>query len=77
MFALGGPVRGGRVYGAWPGLEDHQLHEGRDLNITTDFRQVLGEAVRSHLGSQNLKAVFPGFDNSPHKFLGYVTGQSL
>ncbi|HVP63659.1 MAG TPA: DUF1501 domain-containing protein [candidate division Zixibacteria bacterium] len=72
MFALGGPVRGGRVYGAWPGLEEHQLHEGRDLNVTTDFRHVVGEAVRNHLGDQNLKTVFPGFDSSPHKFLGYI-----
>ena len=73
MFALGGPVRGGRVYGNWPGLEEHQLHEGRDLNVTTDFRHVVGEAVRSHLGNHNLKAVFPAFDNSPNRFLGFVT----
>jgi uncharacterized protein (DUF1501 family) len=69
MFVLGGSVRGGRVYGQWPGLEEHQLYEGRDLAITTDFRRVLGEAVYHHLGNRNLNAVFPGFDNSPQKFL--------
>lgn len=63
MFVLGGPVRGGRVYGAWPGLEQNQLYEGRDLALTTDFRRVLGEAVSRHLGNRNLNAVFPGFEN--------------
>jgi uncharacterized protein (DUF1501 family) len=59
MFVLGGPVRGGKIYGRWPGLEPEQLYEGRDLAITTDFRQVLGEAAFRTLGSQNLQLVFP------------------
>jgi len=74
MFVLGGPVRGGRVYGAWPGLEPEQLNEGRDLALTTDFRRVLGEAVARHLGNPQLNTVFPGFDNSPQQFLRYVSG---
>ncbi len=69
MFVLGGPVKGGRVYGRWPGLDQSQLYEGRDLALTTDFRQVLGEAVARHLGNQNLATVFPGFENQPGKFL--------
>jgi uncharacterized protein (DUF1501 family) len=69
MFVLGGPVRGGRVYGHWPGLDQSQLYEGRDLALTTDFRQVLGEAVVRHLGNKNLGNVFPGYDNQPGKFL--------
>jgi uncharacterized protein (DUF1501 family) len=69
MFVLGGPVRGGRVYGRWPGLEPSQLNEGRDLALTTDFRRVLGEAIARHLGNTNLNTVFPGFDNSPQAFL--------
>jgi len=69
MFALGGPVRGGKVYGRWPGLEPSQLYEGRDLALTTDFRQVLGEAVDRHLGNRNLVEVFPNFQNSPNRFL--------
>jgi uncharacterized protein (DUF1501 family) len=61
MFVLGGPVKGGKVYGRWPGLEQSQLYEGRDLALTTDFRQVIGEAVSRHMGNQNLAAVFPGY----------------
>jgi uncharacterized protein (DUF1501 family) len=72
MFVLGGPVKGGRVYGRWPGLDQSQLYEGRDLALTTDFRQVIGEAVARHMGNQNLAAVFPGFDNQPGKFLRYL-----
>jgi uncharacterized protein (DUF1501 family) len=72
MFLIGGPVRGGRVYGPWPGLDPAQLNEGRDLALTTDFRRVLGEAVARHLGNTQLTTVFPGFDNSPGRFLGYV-----
>ncbi|MFN2567284.1 MAG: DUF1501 domain-containing protein [Gemmatimonadaceae bacterium] len=63
MFVIGGPVKGGRqVFGRWPGLEPEQLYEGRDLALTTDFRDVFGEVVSKHLGSAKLEAVFPGFD---------------
>jgi uncharacterized protein (DUF1501 family) len=72
MFVLGGPVRGGHVYGRWPGLEASQLNEGRDLALTTDFRRVLGEAVARHLGNQNLNTVFPGYQNSQQQFLRYL-----
>jgi uncharacterized protein (DUF1501 family) len=72
MFVLGGPIRGGKVYGRWPGLDQSQLHEGRDLALTTDFRQVIGEAVARHMGNKNLATVFPGFDNQPAKFLRYL-----
>ena len=44
MLVLGGPVKGGKVYGRWPGLEREQLWQGRDLAITTDFRDVFAEA---------------------------------
>src|SRR5580658_10519532 len=69
MFVLGGPVKGGKVYGRWPGLDQSQLYEGRDLALTTDFRQVIGEAVARHMGNKNLADVFPGYDNQPGKFL--------
>ncbi len=73
MFVLGGPVKGGRLYGHWPGLQPEQLYEGRDLAVTTDFRQVLSEAVYRHLGSKDLDKVFPGFDKSSAKyFLRYM-----
>jgi uncharacterized protein (DUF1501 family) len=72
MFLLGGPVHGGKVYGRWPGLDPAQLNEGRDLALTTDFRRVLGEAVSRHLGNAQLGRVFPGFENSPREFVGYI-----
>src|SRR6185312_2687948 len=61
MFVMGGDVRGGQVYGDWPGLAEHQLYEGRDLALTTDFRDVLGEVVSRHLGNRELGRVFPGY----------------
>jgi uncharacterized protein (DUF1501 family) len=72
MFVLGGPVKGGKVYGRWPGLDQSQLYEGRDLALTTDFRQVIGEAVVRHMGNDNLTAVFPGYDYQAAKFLRYL-----
>jgi uncharacterized protein (DUF1501 family) len=61
MMVLGGAVRGGRVYGKWPGLAREQRHEGRDLAITTDFRAVFNEVVRGHLGLRDTSRVFPAF----------------
>ena len=69
MFVLGGDVAGGKVYGDWPGLQDEQLYEGRDLNLTTDFRDVLSELVAHHLGNPNLKNVFPGYDKPRFRHL--------
>ena len=69
MFVMGGDVKGGKVYGRWPGLEREQLYEGRDLALTTDFRDVLGELVSRHTGNTNLQGVFPGYNP---KFLGLV-----
>ena len=71
MFVLGGDLRGGKIYGEWPGLQEEQLYDGRDLALTTDFRDVLGELVARHLGNPNLKSVFPGYE-SP-KFRGLLT----
>jgi uncharacterized protein (DUF1501 family) len=61
MFVLGGGVRGGQIYGKWPGLRQEQLYEARDLALTTDFRDVLGELVRGQLGNRDLSRVFPGY----------------
>jgi uncharacterized protein (DUF1501 family) len=65
MFVMGGAVKGGKVHGNWPGLDKEQLYEGRDLNVTTDFREVLGDLVTRHLGTQNLARVFPNFAVPP------------
>ncbi len=70
MFAFGGGIRGGKVHGDWPGLQDEQLYENRDLNLTTDFRDVLGELVTRHLGNRRVSSVFPGYDQP--KFRGLV-----
>jgi len=61
MMILGGGVRGGKVYGKWPGLAREQRHDGRDLAITTDFRAVFNEVVRGHLALNDTSRVFPGF----------------
>ena len=63
MFVMGGAVRGGKVYGRWPGLANEQLYEQRDLALTTDFRQVMAEAVARQLGNPRPELVFPGFRN--------------
>jgi uncharacterized protein (DUF1501 family) len=72
MFVVGNSVRGGKVYGDWPGLKNDQLYEGRDLALTTDFRDVFGEIATKHLGAPNLKAVFPGYTGSSAKFRGVL-----
>ncbi len=72
MFVLGGNVRGGKVYGRWPGLDNDQLNEGRDLALTTDYRQVLGEIVNNTMGASNLDLVFPGARLAQGSFLRLI-----
>ena len=60
MYVMGGDVQGGKIYGDWPGLaDDSQLYEGRDLNLTTDFRDVLGELVSKHMGNPESEGGVP------------------
>ena len=70
MFLIGASVKGGKVYGKWPGLEPESLFEGRDLQVTTDFRQVYSEALAKHLGVEQLTGVFPSYKSSSH--LGFL-----
>jgi uncharacterized protein (DUF1501 family) len=72
MFVMGGPVKGGKVYGKWPGLAQEQLYEERDLALTTDFRDILSEAVCTHLGNASLKPVFPNYEASRANFRNYL-----
>ncbi len=73
MFVLGGSLAAQqRVLGRWPGLAPEQLHEGRDLALTTDFRAVFGEITARHLGGTSLDRVFPGYDASPASWLGIL-----
>ena len=72
MFVIGGRVKGGKVYGKWPGVENEQLNEGRDLAVTTDFRNVLGEAAYKTLGAHNMEVVFPGAQVKPGSFVNFL-----
>lgn len=71
-FVLGGPVRGGKLYGRWPGLTQEKLHEGRDLAMTTDFRDLLAELLTRHMGVRDLTCVFPGHAISSERFPGVI-----
>ena len=72
MMVLGNFVRGGKVYGDWKGLSPDQLNEGRDLAVTTDFRDVLAEIAHKHAGSRETSKLFPGFDVNPKNFRGFL-----
>jgi len=70
MMVIGGGVRGGHVYGRWPGLAAEKRYDGRDLAVTTDFRDVFGEIVTRHLGLKESRQVFPGYQISESRFPG-------
>jgi len=65
LFVAGGPVKGGKVYGQWPGLAPEQLFEGRDLALTTDFRNVFSGIVVKHMGARDVSRIFPNFGPIP------------
>ncbi|MDQ3042783.1 MAG: DUF1501 domain-containing protein, partial [Acidobacteriota bacterium] len=73
MFVLGSSVKGGKVYGDWKGLDAQNLHEGRDLAVTTDFRDVLGEISAKHLGNKNLDKIFPNYSADAKNFRGFMS----
>jgi uncharacterized protein (DUF1501 family) len=60
-FVIGGAVAGGKVYGQWPGLQPEQLYGPGDLQVTTDFRDILSEIVARRLGNTRTADVFPGY----------------
>lgn len=65
MFVLGKDVKGGQVYGTLPKLEKANLEEGRDLPVTTDFRNLFSEVASTHLNLKDKNGLFPKF--SPKK----------
>ena len=73
MLVLGGPVQGGRVLGKWPGLDPAQRFEGRDVAVTTDFRDLFAELLARHLGATDLSAIFPGYTPDPTRFPGAIS----
>jgi uncharacterized protein (DUF1501 family) len=75
MFVIGGALGASqRVLGRWPGLAPEQLHEGRDLALTTDFRAVFSEVVTRHLGGADPGVVFPGYSGGAREWLGVLRG---
>ena len=64
VWLLGGSLRGGQVYGQWPGLDESDLYQERDLAVTTDFRNVIGTIFKHHLNLDDRKIgqIFPGFN---------------
>ena len=72
MLVLGGNVQGGRVAGKWPGLAPEARFEGRDVAVTTDFRDLFAEILTRHLGARDLSAVFPGYAVDAGRFPGVL-----
>ncbi|MEP7148198.1 MAG: DUF1501 domain-containing protein [Acidobacteriota bacterium] len=72
MLVLGNSVKGGKVYGDWNGLRSDQLNEGRDLAVTTDFRDVFAEVASKHLGTKDLNALFPKYSVTRSNFRGFL-----
>ncbi len=68
MLVAGGGVKGGRYYGRWPGLGTTQVVDG-DLEVTTDYRNVLGEVVTRRFPERSIATLFPGFSYSPLGFM--------
>ncbi len=73
MLILGNSVKGGKVYGDFKGLKNDKLYEGRDLDVTTDIRDVFAETANKHLGSKDLAKIFPNYTASKEKFRGYLS----
>jgi uncharacterized protein (DUF1501 family) len=72
MFILGNSVKGGKVYGDFRGLKSDKLYEGRDLDVTTDFRDVVAEAAYKHFGAKDLAKLFPNYSATQEKFRGFL-----
>ena len=71
VFVLGGGVKGGSVYGRWPGLADSDLVLG-NLAGANDYRTILAELLEKRCGVSTGK-VFPGLGS---KRLGLATART-
>jgi uncharacterized protein (DUF1501 family) len=76
FFAMGGPVKGGKVYGDWPTLAPDKLFQQRDLAVTTDFRDVFGEICTRHVGAPMaaMPALFPHYAIDSKRFRNFCVG---
>ena len=70
VILMGGPVRGGRILGTWPGIAAAQLYQNRDLAVGNDFRDIFTEIARGQLGIASSVSLFPGY--SPGASLGLL-----
>jgi len=61
------------VLGTWPGLAPEQRYQGRDVAVTTDFRDLFAEVLARHLGSTELASIFPGYTADPARYVGAIT----
>jgi len=73
MFVVGNGVRGGKVYGEFRGLKSDKLYDGRDLDVTTDFRDVFAEAAYKQSNAKDLAKIFPNYSATKEKFKGYLS----
>ncbi len=71
MLVMGGGVKGGKVLGKWKGLEDDALYQARDLDVTTDFRDVFNEVLTKHMNFELPRDFFPGY--KPGKLKGLMS----
>ena len=72
LTVLGGAVKGGKIYGEVRSLAQQNLFEGRDLQVTTDYRDIFSEILSKHLGLTTLANVFPGYSNLRGKWVGIL-----
>jgi uncharacterized protein (DUF1501 family) len=75
MWVMGGPVKGGKIYGDWPGLAAAQLYQGRDLAVTTDYRHPLTMILERHLRLPDaaMAKIFPGMPAAHGNFAKSLT----
>lgn len=74
MVLAGGAIRGGRVLGNWPGLDEASLYQRRDLMPTQDVRAPAAWVMQAMTGLDRQileRVVFPGLD------MGHDPGISL
>jgi uncharacterized protein (DUF1501 family) len=73
FFAMGGSIKGGKVYGDWPTLAPDKLFQGRDLPVTTDFREVFGEIVSRHFNvpMADMPTLFPQYAVDAQRFRNF------
>lgn len=60
-FVINGQLKPKNIIADWKDLKSANLYEGRDLPVTTDYRDIFAAVFRSQFGLNNLSNVFPGF----------------